>query len=70
MFTQDTGGDAGPAKRHASVPLIRRGPLLTFMALALAVAVTATVARWPAHAADLVTRGRRRMESGPGHVSV
>ena len=53
MSTQDRGRDAGPAERHAPVPLIRQGPLLTFLALALAVVVTATVARWPAHAADL-----------------
>jgi hypothetical protein len=53
MSTQDTGRDAGPAKRHASVLPIRPGPLLTFLALALAVVVAATVARWPAHAADL-----------------
>ena len=53
MSTQDTSRDAGPAKRHASVLPIRPGPLLTFLALALAVVVAATVARWPAHAADL-----------------
>jgi hypothetical protein len=52
MSAQDTDSDAGPAKRHAPARLIRRGPLLTFLALALAVVVTATVARWPAHAAD------------------
>jgi hypothetical protein len=39
-------------KWHVSALLIKRGPLLTFLALALAVAVTATIARWPAHAAE------------------
>ena len=54
MSVQDTGGNAGPAKRHAPALLIKRGPLLTFLALvlAVAVAVTATIARWPAHAAE------------------
>jgi hypothetical protein len=58
VSAQDTGGSAGPAKRHAPALLTKRGPLLTFLALALvlavvlAVAVTATIARWPAHAAE------------------
>ena len=52
MSAQDTGRNAGPAKRHAPTLLIKRGPLLTFLALVLAVAVTATIARWPAHAAE------------------
>ena len=52
MSAQDTGGNAGPAKRHVPALLIKRGPLLTFLALVLAVAVTATIARWPAHAAE------------------
>ena len=52
MSAQDTGGNAGPAKRHVPALLVKRGPLLTFLALVLAVAVTATIARWPAHAAE------------------
>ena len=52
MSAQDAGGNAGPAKRHAPALLVKRGPLLTFLALVLAVAVTATIARWPAHAAE------------------
>ena len=52
MSAQDTGRSAGPAKRHAPALLLKQGPLLTFLALVLAVAVTATIARWPAHAAE------------------
>ena len=52
MSVQDTGGNAGPAKRHVPALLLKQGPLLTFLALVLAVAVTATIARWPAHAAE------------------
>ena len=52
MSAQGAGGNAGAAKRHAPALLVKRGSLLAFLALALAVAVTATIARWPAHAAE------------------
>ena len=52
MSAQDASGNAGPAKWHGLTLLVKRGPLLTFLALVLAVAVTATIARWPAHAAE------------------
>ena len=65
MSAQDTSGNAGPAKWDVPALLIKRGSLLTVLALALAVAVTATIARWPAHAAETSLEDAAAWNPGP-----